>query len=233
MSGGGGRRGGTVKVERLKEIAKRRYSCRSFRTAEVPAATIAQLLSIAGRTPSWCNVQPWEVVLTSGAATERLSEALIKEARTGGDGFDIDAPNHYHGVHRERRRASGFALYESLSIARDDYPARERQGMENLRFFGAPHTAVVSADAELGSYALVDCGGYISTFLLAATSLGIASIAQAAVARYSARIHEHLGIPESRRIIATISFGFADEDHPANAFRTERATLAETVRFVN
>ncbi len=40
-------------------------------------------------------------------------------------------------------------------------------------------------------------------------------------------IRTHFGLPESRLILCAISFGFADPDHPANTFRTERAALGE------
>ncbi len=54
--------------------------------------------------------------------------------------------------------------------------------LENYRFFGAPHVAIITSDKALGVYGAVDCGGYVSTLLLAAESLGIAAVPQAAVA---------------------------------------------------
>ena len=48
--------------------------------------------------------------------------------------------------------------------------------------FGAPHVAIVTSDEALGVYGAVDCGAYVSNFMLAAHSLGVGSIAQAALA---------------------------------------------------
>jgi hypothetical protein len=62
---------------------------------------------------------------------------------------------------------------------------RARQSFENFRLFGAPHVAIITTDAEQGVYGAVDTGLYVNTFLLAATSLGIASIPQAALASHS------------------------------------------------
>jgi nitroreductase len=216
----------------FEDVVSSRHSCRSFRADPVPPDIIEHILELAQRTPSWCNVQPWEVVVTSGDATRRMSDVLVAEALAGPGHFDVDAPAEYLGVYRDRRRASGFALYESLSIARDDFSARDRQALENFRFFGAPHTALITTEAQLGPYALVDCGGYISTFLYAAESLGIATIAQAAVAQHSSALRTHLGIADTRQVVCAISFGYADEEHPANQFRTDRAALAEVVRQV-
>ena len=86
------------------------------------------------------------------------------------------------------------------------------------------------AGAGLGTSGAVDCGAYVSTFLAAASSLGVATCAQAALALYSDGVREHLGIPEDRLIVCGIAFGHADTEHPANAFRTERAELADVVR---
>jgi nitroreductase len=217
----------------FEDVVSNRFSCRAFRPDPVPREDIARILELAQRTPSWCNVQPWEVVVTSGEATRRLEEVLISEARSSLGRFDVDAPADYSGVYRDRRRAAGFALYDSVSIARDDRPARDRQMLENFRFFGAPHTAVITTEAALGPYGLVDCGAYISTFLYAATSLGFATIAQAAIAQHSTPVRTHLGIPDSRQVVCAISFGYADDAHPINTFRTERADLSETVRYVS
>jgi nitroreductase len=216
----------------FEDVVSTRYSCRAFRSDPVPRDVIDRILSIAQQTPSWCNVQPWEVIVTSGDATARLSELLVSETLAGHGRFDIDAPAEYLGVFRDRRRASGFALYESLSIAREDFPARERQLLENFLFFGAPHTAIITTEAQLGPYGLVDCGGYIGTFLLAATSLGVATIAQAAIAQHSGALRDHLGIPDGRQVVCAISFGYADDDHPANGFRTDRVELADAVRYL-
>ncbi len=51
--------------------------------------------------------------------------------------------------------------------------------------------------------------------------------AQAAIAAYADLVRAHLDIPDDRLVLCPISFGFADADHPANGFRTERAPLGE------
>jgi nitroreductase len=81
----------------------------------------------------------------------------------------------------------------------------------------------------LGTYGAIDCGAYVSTFMTAACSLGVASIAQAALAAYPEVLRAQLGIPADRLIICGISFGYEDVDHPANKFRTSRAPVSECV----
>jgi len=182
---------------------------------------------VAQLTPSWCNSQPWQVTITAGAETDAFRDHLRTRVREVPGAYDIDPPLRYEGVYRDRRRASGFALYDSVGVAKDDSDARLRQALENFAFFGAPHHAIVTSPAALGSYGIVDCGAYVSTFLLAAASHGVASIAQAAIASYSNLVREYFDLPETSRILCGISFGYADDTHPANGFRTERASLEE------
>jgi nitroreductase len=68
--------------------------------------------------------------------------------------------------------------------------------------------------------------------MLAATSLGVASIAQAALASYPALLREQLGISEERALVCGISFGIEDPAHPANRFRTGRARIDDVLTWV-
>jgi nitroreductase len=42
-------------------------------------------------------------------------------------------------------------------------------------------------------------------------------------------VRDTLGIPKDRDVLCAISFGYEDADHPANQFRTERASLDEVL----
>ena len=214
----------------LERILDERYSCRGFTSEPVPEETIEQILRMAQRTASWCNSQAWQVDLVTGDATAAFSTHLTEHVLANDMRSDFPAPERYDGVYGDRRRASGYGLYSALGIERSDQEARLRQMLENYRFFGAPHVAIITSDAGLGTYGAVDCGGYVSTFLAAATSLGVATCAQAAIALYSDAVREHLSIPADRLIVCGIAFGYADENHPANTFRAERADLGDVVR---
>ena len=64
-----------------------RRSCRAFTPEPVPRATIERMLTLAQRTASWNNVQPWEVTIASGAACDRLRAALVARAASGREGL--------------------------------------------------------------------------------------------------------------------------------------------------
>jgi nitroreductase len=189
---------------------------------------------MAQRTASWNNVQPWNVIVTEGQGTERFRAALLARARAGDKPVrDFPFPREYREPYQARRRECGFALYAAVGVQRGDKAGYIRQGLENYRLFGAPHVALISTDEALGVYGAVDCGAYVSTFMLAARALGVASIAQAALASHSDLVRAHFALPEEQRFVCGISFGYADEAHPVNGYRTTRLTGAEAARFVS
>jgi len=218
----------------LEQIVAARYSCRKYQQRQVPAEIIESILQLAQKTPSWCNTQPWQVLLLSGKATEAFRDKLYAHASMGLPiNPDFAFPSRYDGIYRERRKVCGVQLYQALGIGREDKAAAAEQSLENFRLFGAPHVALVTTEAELGVYGAVDCGLYVSNFMLAAGSLGVATIAQAALASYPDFIRGHFGLPAERKMVCGISFGFADETHPINGYRTARAGVLESVQRFN
>jgi nitroreductase len=214
----------------IDRLLNDRHSCRAFLPRPVPREDIELLVRTAQKTASWCNTQPWQVVIASGEATEAYRQRLLAHAATHAPKPDIASPR-YEGVYLDRRRVCGFALYESVGIARGDRTASAAQTQRNFHFFEAPHIAIISSPKSLGIYGAVDCGAYVANFILIAQSLGIATIPQAALAMHSDLVHEHFGIGDDRDIVCGISFGYEDSAHPANRFRTQRATIAESVHF--
>jgi nitroreductase len=221
------------RIDVLEELLNERYSVRAFLPRDVPRDTIEHVLTVAQRTASWCNSQPWQVVIASGEAKERFRKAIYAEASSGAPhDSDFPFPREYLGVYLERRRESGFQLYNTLGIPRGDKLAYAKQALENYNFFGAPHVAIVHTDEALGVYGAIDCGAYVSNFILAAQALGLGTIPQAALARHSGLIRRHFNLAEDRRVVCGISFGYADHGHKINSYRTSRARLADTVTFI-
>ncbi|AYD62547.1 nitroreductase [Achromobacter sp. B7] len=220
----------------LHALLLARHSCRAFLPAPVPRDVIERILTLAQRTASWCNCQPWRVAVTEGAGTERLRAALLARAQQAdaASGFtpDFPFPREYRNEYLARRRESGFQLYGAVGVARGDRDAYRRQELRNFQLFDAPHVAIITTDEALGEYGAMDCGGYVANFLLAAQANGVATVAQASLAMYPEVLRDVLGIDADRRVVCGISFGYADADHPANSYRTRRADLPETVSWV-
>ena len=92
----------------LEELLNERYSVRAFRPDPVPRETIEHVLNVAQRTASWCNSQPWQVLIASGEAKERFRKAIYAEAASGArDDHDFTPPRErlpalQHARHRAR-----------------------------------------------------------------------------------------------------------------------------------
>jgi nitroreductase len=211
-------------IDVLEGLLADRWSCRGYTDEQVDTATIERLLAAAQRTPSWCNTQPWHVVVTAGGETERLKQAMADDERFGPD---LEFPPSYEGVYAERRRESGWQLYEAVGVVKGDRAGSAAQTMRNFEFFGAPHVAIVTTTRSLGVYGAVDCGLYVQSFLLAAQALGLGACAQAALAMRSELLREWFELDDDRQVVCGISFGHPDPDHPTASYRTTRAPLEQ------
>ncbi len=220
-------------IDVLEGLLATRYSCRAYKPEPVPRAVIERIVHAAQRTASWCNSQPWHATIMSGAETEKFRKAMYESAASGAEAApDFPWPREYLGVYLQRRRESGFQLYNALGIAKGDKVAYAKQALENFNFFGAPHVAIITTTEPLGVYGAVDCGAYVGNFMRAAQALGLGSIAQAALARRSDVVRDYLKLADDQRVVCGISFGYPKHDHIINSYRTSRAPLSEAVTFI-
>ena len=217
--------------DNLRLLLNSRYSCRAYKKQEVSEKDIREIISTASRVPTWCNAQPWEVLVTRGEATEKLSQLLIESTKTQQINPDFNWPTQYVGQYAQRRRQCGYQLYESIGIKKEDKKRRKEQMMLNYKFFGAPHVAIVTSESDLGPYGSMDCGGFIAAFTIVAQAKGIATIAQASITGYAQTIRKYFQIPKNRLIQTAISFGYSDDLHPINHFRTEREKSEKVVKI--
>ncbi len=217
----------------LEALLDARISCRAYEDRQVPREVIEEILRLAQKTPSWCNTQPWQVAITEGEGTERFRAGLGEYVMANAQESDFEFPRAYQGIYKSRRFDCAMALYSSVGIEHGDRAGSAAQTMKNFELFGAPNVAIITTDEALGTYGAVDCGLYVNSFLLAAQSLGVATIPQAALAGSSKFIHEHFGIDDTRKVVCAISFGYPDADHPVNGFRTERETVDNVVQWMS
>lgn len=221
-------------LEVLRGLLTRRHSVRAYRPDPVPQELILEAVGVAARAPSWCNVQPWRLHVTEGDGTEQFRATLAAEFAMGGASSkqpDFPFPTAYTDVYRERRFETAMRLYDAVGVPRGNRAASARQTAQNFNLFGAPHVAILTSEANLGVYGAVDCGLFLGSLLVAFEAVGVAAIAQAAIALYSPRVREYFDIPDTRLVVCAISFGWEDTGHPANNFRTDRVTADEIVAW--
>ncbi|MFE0130943.1 nitroreductase [Streptomyces sp. NPDC059037] len=214
-----------------EKLIRGRHATRAFRPGAVPEDTMRAIFSLAGAAPSHSNAQPWQVEVVSGAARERLADAL--RAAHAEQRVSVDFPyseGMYSPTHQARRAAFGGELYGALGIGPDDHAARAAYDAQSLRFYGAPHAAFLFVTGDGGARLAADVGAYMQTLLLAMTAYGVDSCPQGLLSFYADTVRAELGVTEGKLLLG-ISFGYADEAAPVNRITTERAALGSTTAF--
>jgi nitroreductase len=216
----------------LEELWANRRSIRAFRKEPLPRETLDAIFGAAQAAPSWCNVQPWRVVVTEPPLTGELAAELQAAAKSGFPRAEVPFPIDYPSPYKELRQGCGVALYQAMGIARDDKAKRYDAWLRNYALFDAPHVAVVACDRRLGPYAYVDVGVWLGYVLTAAAARGVDTCPMASVAAYPEPLRARLPIADTDVILFGIVLGHADEEAPANRCRTTREPVAANVRVV-
>lgn len=220
-------------IEQLERLWRERSSARAFRNEPLTRAELDAVFEPAQRAPSWCNVQPWRVVVTMPPATAAISQRLQQAATSGLPQAELPFPLDYPPPYKAHRQACGVALYQAMGIAKDDKARRYDAWLRNYALFDAPHLAVVACDRRLGPYAYVDVGVWLGYVLTAAAALGIETCPMASIAAYPAPLRAALPIAETDIILFGLVLGHADVTAPANTTRTTREPVAANITVVD
>ncbi|MCP9211795.1 nitroreductase [Streptomyces sp. NEAU-Y11] len=214
-----------------EQLIRGRRATRAFLPDPVPEQTLHDIFSLAGAAPSSSNTQPWLVEVVSGGTRDRLSKSLLTAKEENKFTFDFPYSDEMYSGNSDRwRRDMGARMYGAMGIARDDHEGRHVILRDNLRFFGAPHVALMFMPPNAEERMANDTGIYAQTLMLAMAAHGVASCPQASLGFFCDTIRETLGISDNKLIFG-ISFGYADESSPRNEVRMPRAELSETTRF--
>lgn len=208
----------------VHEALKSRRSVRRFLPDPVPRETLERILEGAAYAPSGHNIQPWQVYVVTGATKARVSEAVLGAIEAGkpyDEEFDY-YPVEWFEPYQARRRGVGYALYETLGIARDDRDRRQAQMLENFKFFGAPVGLFVTFDRRLSTGTFMDIGMFIENILIGARGEGLHTCGQVAWCGHHKAIRPILGIPDQQMFVCGISLGHEDTTAPENTLRVEK-----------
>ena len=215
----------------LDQTIVERRSVRGFLPDPVPREVLEEVLELAQRAPSNCNVQPWRAYIASGDALRRLRAALV-DAAASGKSQAMSAPvDSFFGTYRDKQIACAVELYGKMGIARDDRVGRQRAMLRNFEFFDAPHVAYICMARSFGIGVALDVGMYVQTLMLLLQSRGIGSCAQASLRAFPDVAAAHLGVPEDEQILCGLSFGYEDREVAANQTRQPRDPVSNNVFF--
>ena len=208
-----------------------RMSARAFLPDPVPRATIEALLSLASRSPSGTNTQPWKVYVLQGESRDglvqkvcaahdalRADPALASEYREEYDYY----PEKWVSPYIDRRRENGWSLYGLLGITKGDKDKMHAQHQRNFRLFDAPVGLMFTVDRVMGRGSLVDYGMFLQTLMIAARGHGLHTCPQAAWNGFAKIILPHIGAGDNEMLVCGMALGYADSSHVVNGFHTPR-----------
>ena len=216
----------------LIEAINSRKSIRGYKPDPVPKKVLAEILEIAGRSPSSMNTQPWEFTVIADEVMEKIKQINVEKFNSGesSPGRGINRGG-YTGEYRDRQVAVAVQLFQLMGIAREDKEKRAEWLMRGLRFFDAPAAIIISADESLGPAAEYDIGIVTQTIALVALTYGLGTCIQGQGLRYIDVIRKLTGIPESQRLSMCLTIGYPDWDFPANKVQTQREPITKLVRW--
>lgn len=210
----------------VQTALRRRHSTRQFSKAPVDDAVLDAILDDAREAPSWSNTQPWRVAVANGARCDALRHDLITAASSRAPSPHYPQLFAYPPLLQARRRATGFGLYDTLGIAKDDKQARGRQFEKNFAMFDAPAALFLYAHKALDHYAVLDAGCFLMALLLSATSRGVSTCAQAVLASFPDVVDRHFQTDEEWKLLCGVAVGY-EADDVVNTFRPARIGVDE------
>lgn len=218
---------------KVEEALKIRKSVRAFTDKAVTEEQVRQILNAARCAPSGVNTQPWQVAVLSGEAKQQL-QTRIELAFRGGEKSSMEYqyyPSEWREPYTSRRKECGLLLYSAVGIAKEDKQRRLDQWAANYRAFDAPVMLLflMDADMETGSY--MDYGMFIQSVMLTASSMGLATCPQAALAEYPDIVRKQLGYDDSVTLVCGMSLGYEDVAAAVNSYRTPRLEVDSFTRF--
>jgi nitroreductase len=213
------------------DLVTERRSVRAFLPEAVAQSELESIFGLAQRAPSNCNTQPWQVAVASGQSIENLRSKILPAFSAGEWTMDFPYDGKYQGAYKERQYKAAADLYDALGITRENKVARNEQFMKNYEFFGAPHVAFLFLPEPFGLREAADLGMYAQTLMLSIAAHGLASCPQTALSFNCDLVRQELDIDPANKLLFGLSFGFEDTQHAANACRTDRAELSDTVKF--
>ena len=217
------------------EVVMGRRSIRGFKPDPVPLELIKEILTMAMRSPSSMNTQPWNFTVVTGEPLNRIRAGNTERNMAGiPHSREFRTGTAFEGVHRERQIGVAKQLFSAMGIARDDAPARMDWVVRGFRQFDAPVCVIITYDKVLSGSddTPFDCGAVSTALVNAAWSRGLGAVINSQGIMQSPVVREHAGIADDQVIMKAIAIGWPEESFPANAVVSERKSVEEAARFV-
>ena len=221
------------------EAIKNRSSKRKYLNKPVPKDLLEKILNAAQMTPSGANMQPWVTYAISNKdVLKKIGDAVISKMDEGVefDQFIQYYPVNWVNPYKKRRIVTGSGLYKLMEVDRKDNNTRIEMWKDNFRWFGAQTVFFVftdKANIDESQGALIDCGAYMQSIMLAAMEFKIDSCPQGSTTEFGKVIARVLDVPDNLALLYSVVLGYADKEAKINSYQPVRASLEESVTFID
>ncbi len=212
-----------------------RRSVRGYKPDPVPKALIEEILTLAMRSPSSMNTQPWNFTVISGEPLD-LIRAGNTERNVAGvpHSREFRIGEAFAGQHRDRQVGVAKQLFAAMGIEREDKEKRMDWVLRGFRQFDAPVCVIITYDRVLADSddTAFDCGAVTTALVNAAWSRGLGAVINSQGIMQSPVVREHANIADDQVIMKAVALGWPDDSFPANAVVSERRSVAEATSFL-
>ncbi|MBN2815315.1 MAG: nitroreductase [Campylobacterales bacterium] len=221
------------------EALNNRSSKRAYTGEQIPKETLTKILEAAGTTPSGANMQPWVTyAISNKEVLENIGNAIIDTMNSGveNDQFIQYYPLTWVSPYKKRRITTGAGLYKLMGVDRKDNDTRLKMWHDNFRWFGASNVIFVFTDKnniEGAKGALIDCGAYMQSIILAAQEFGIDSCPQGSTTEFGKVVAKVLDVPDNLALLYSVVLGYEDKEAIINSYQPDKVSLEESVTFVD
>lgn len=221
------------------DALKNRSSIRAYNDTKIPKDILEKILTSAGMTPSGANMQPWVTyAISNEEVLKNIGDAIIEKMDAGveNDQFIQYYPLKWVNPYKKRRIVTGAGLYKLMEVDRKDNETRIQMWKDNFRWFGAGTVIFVFTDKnniDGAQGALIDCGAYMQSIMLAAQEFGVASCPQGSTTEFGRVVADVLKTPENLSLLYSVVLGYEDKEAKINQYQPERVKLEESVTFID
>lgn len=196
-----------------------RHSVRDFSDKPIRKEDLEKIVTIAGKAPSWANVQPWKVVIATGKSLEEIRNYHMTGAAERSE---------FPSLHRKSMGQRGQRNLRTWSSGIRRFMGADINDMyeDSGRMFNAPAVAYLLLPKEITPWTVYDLGAFGQTLMLAAKDLGIDSMPAEELVLNPSKLHEVLQISDDYVIAMGIGLGYA-KDAKINHFRSKRMLVKD------
>jgi len=220
------------------QALKNRSSKRAYLPKAVPLDIQEKILNAAAMTPSGANMQPWITYAVSNQdMLKKVGDAIIAKMNTGvpHDQFIQYYPVKWVAPFKKRRVITGAGLYKLMEVDRKDNDTRIKMWQDNFRWFGAQTVFFVFTDKsniDESQGALLDCGAYMQSIMLAAQEFEIDTCPQGSTTEFGKVIAKALDVPDNLALLYSVVLGYEDKEAKINTYQPKRVGLEENIIFI-